>query len=181
MKNNIPTRIADVIGGHIHPAICVTQSGTLLAVYNKEGGGGKELLLSRSNDGGMTWSPSTSIPVIRNCSIYPGSLVTLSDGRILLNWSCYHKAGRDDSGGNLNFRSAAMRVKLGLNRGIILSLTAPTIPVCAMRRSNGLRIRGCVHSMIVPFCTIWGRIRLGLLGMDGITAWCRLCAHPKEH
>ena len=53
MNNNKPTRIADVIGGHIHPAICVTQSGALLAVYNKEGGGGKELLLSRSNDGGM--------------------------------------------------------------------------------------------------------------------------------
>ncbi|MYE91314.1 exo-alpha-sialidase [Candidatus Poribacteria bacterium] len=93
MNNNGPTRIADVIGGHIHPAICVTQSGTLLAVYNKEGGGGKELLLSRSNDGGVTWSPSTPIPTIRNCSIYPGSLATLSDGRILLNWSCYHKEG----------------------------------------------------------------------------------------
>ena len=72
MNNNKPTRIADVIGGHIHPAICVTQSGALLAVYNKEGGGGKELLLSRSNDGGMTWSSSVPIPAIRNCSIYPG-------------------------------------------------------------------------------------------------------------
>lgn len=92
MNNNRPTRIADVIGGHIHPAICVTQSGTLVVVYNKEGGGGKELLLSRSNDEGMTWSPSTPIPAIRNCSIYPGSLATLSDGQILLNWSCYHKS-----------------------------------------------------------------------------------------
>ena len=56
MNDNRPTRIADVIGGHIHPALCGTQSGALLAVYNKEGGGGKELLLSRSTDGGMTWS-----------------------------------------------------------------------------------------------------------------------------
>ena len=26
-------RIADVIGGHIHPAACVTKSGTLFASY----------------------------------------------------------------------------------------------------------------------------------------------------
>jgi hypothetical protein len=95
MKNSInePIRIADVIGGHVHPAACVTQSGTILAVYNKEGGGGKELLLSRSSDGGTTWSIPTAIPVILDCSIYPGSLTTLNDGRILLNWSCYRKTG----------------------------------------------------------------------------------------
>jgi len=93
IKNSInePIRIADVIGGHVHPAACVTKSGTLLVVYNKEGGGGKELLLSRSSDGGTTWSAPAPIPVIRDCSIYPGSLTTLNDGRILLNWSCYKK------------------------------------------------------------------------------------------
>ncbi len=93
IKNSIsePIRIADVIGGHVHPAACVTKSGILLVVYNKEGGGGKELLLSCSSDGGTTWSDSAPIPVIRDCSIYPGSLTTLSDGRILLNWSCYKK------------------------------------------------------------------------------------------
>ena len=93
-KNNIsePIRIANVIGGHVHPAACVTDSGIILVVYNKEGGGGKELLLSQSSDGGMTWSHSVPIPTIRDCSIYPGSLTTLEDGRILLNWSCYHQA-----------------------------------------------------------------------------------------
>ena len=87
-----PIRIADVIGGHVHPAVCVTRSGATLVVYNKEGSGGKELLLSRSSDAGATWSNPVPIPVIRDCSIYPGSLTTLSDGRILLNWSCYCKA-----------------------------------------------------------------------------------------
>ncbi|MCH8291283.1 exo-alpha-sialidase [Candidatus Poribacteria bacterium] len=87
-----PIRIANVIGGHVHPAACVTGGGMILVVYNKEGGGGKELLLSRSSDGGTTWSHSVSIPTIRDCSIYPGSLTTLKDGRILLNWSCYHQA-----------------------------------------------------------------------------------------
>ena len=90
-----PIRIADVIGGHVHPAVCATGNGDLLVVYNKEGGGGKELLLSRSTDGGRTWSNSKPIPVIRDCSIYPGSLTTFSDGRILLNWSCYCEAGDD--------------------------------------------------------------------------------------
>ncbi len=95
IKNRIsePIRIADVIGGHVHPAVCVTPSGTLLVVYNKEGGGGKELLLSRSGDGGARWSEPLPIPVIRDCSIYPGALTTLSDGRILLNWSCYRQTG----------------------------------------------------------------------------------------
>ena len=86
-----PIRIADVISGHIHPAVCVTQSSAILVVYNKEGGGGKELLLSRSINGGLTWSKALGISEIRDCSIYPGSLTTLSDGRILLNWSCYRK------------------------------------------------------------------------------------------
>jgi hypothetical protein len=96
IQNNMsePIRIADVIGGHVHPAICVTHSDTLLVVYNREGGGGKELLLSCSSDGGATWSEPTAIPVIVNCSIYPGSLTTLSDGRILLNWSCYREKWR---------------------------------------------------------------------------------------
>ena len=32
------------------------RHGDVLAVYNKQGGGGKELLLSRSTDGGRTWT-----------------------------------------------------------------------------------------------------------------------------
>jgi hypothetical protein len=88
-----PIRIADVIGGHIHPSLCRTPKGDLLAVYNKQGGGGKELLVTRSQDGGQTWSQPVAVPTIKDCSIYPGSLTVLSDGRILLNWSCYHVDG----------------------------------------------------------------------------------------
>ncbi len=86
-------RVGDVIGGHVHPSLCVTKTGRILAVYNKSGGGGKELLLSTSTDGGKTWSKSAAIPGIADCSIYPGSLTTLKDGRILLNWSCYKVDG----------------------------------------------------------------------------------------
>lgn len=86
-----PIRVADVVGGHVHPSFCRTSGGALLAVYNKEGGGGKELLMCRSGDGGATWSGPAPISVITDCSIYPGSLTALSDGRILLNWSCYRE------------------------------------------------------------------------------------------
>lgn len=87
-----PVRVADVIDGHVHPALCVAQNGDVLAVYNKQGGGGKELLLSRSSDCGRTWSPSQPVAGIADCSIYPGSLTALSDGRIVLHWSCYRSA-----------------------------------------------------------------------------------------
>ena len=84
-----PIRIADVGDGHIHPSLCRTHGGALLAVYNYQGMGGVELLLCRSTDGGLTWSAPAAIANIRDCSIYPGSLTTLADGRILLNWACY--------------------------------------------------------------------------------------------
>ena len=81
-----PIRIADVVSGHVHPALARTSDGQLLAVYNIEGGGGKELLLCRSDDGGRSWSTPKAISEICDCSIYPGSLSTLSDGRLLLNF-----------------------------------------------------------------------------------------------
>ncbi|MCH7686267.1 MAG: exo-alpha-sialidase [Planctomycetes bacterium] len=93
-KPSPPVRVADVIDGHVHPSVCVTHSGDVLAVYNKSGGGGKELLLCRSRDGGRTWSTPAAIPVIKDCSIYPGSLTTLRDGRIVLHWSCYRREGK---------------------------------------------------------------------------------------
>jgi len=88
-----PVRVGNVIDGHVHPSVCVARNGDVLAVYNKQGGGGKELLLSRSIDGGRTWSASQPIPGIDHCSIYPGSLTTLSTGRIVLQWSCYRSEG----------------------------------------------------------------------------------------
>lgn len=88
-----PVRVGDVVSGHIHPALAVTRKGDLLAVYNKQGGGGKELLLCRSTDGGKTWSRPAPVPGIKQCSIYPGSLTTLSDGRVVLAWSCYCGSG----------------------------------------------------------------------------------------
>ena len=90
-----PIRVADVSDGHVHPSLCRTRGGALLAVYNYEGMGGVELLLCRSTDGGLTWSAPAAVAGIRDCSIYPGSLTTLADGRILLNWACYRDMESD--------------------------------------------------------------------------------------
>lgn len=84
-----PVRIARVEAGHIHPSLAVTRTGVLLTIFSAGGGGGRNLLLSRSRDGGRTWSEPRAIPGITDCSIYPGSLSVLGDGRLLLNWSCY--------------------------------------------------------------------------------------------
>lgn len=88
-----PVRVADVVGGHIHPSLCKTPGGDLLAAFITSGGGGKELLISRSSDGGRTWSKPEVVPAIKEHSIYPGSLTVLSDGRILYNWACYRVEG----------------------------------------------------------------------------------------
>ena len=45
-----PLRLGDVIGGHVHPSLCVTQSGAVLCVYNTDGGGAQVLLLCRSDE-----------------------------------------------------------------------------------------------------------------------------------
>ena len=88
-----PVRVAKVIDGHMHPSLCVAANGDVIAVFNEQGGGGKELLLSRSTDGGRTWTAPKAIPGMEPCSIYPGSLTRLSTGRIVLQWSCYHGEG----------------------------------------------------------------------------------------
>jgi hypothetical protein len=50
-----------VISGHIHPALTLTRDQQLLAAFVTSGQGGKELLLCRSTDGGLTWAPPVAI------------------------------------------------------------------------------------------------------------------------
>lgn len=89
-----PTSIlAKRIGGHIHPSICKTKAGTLLVVFK----GDNVLLRSRSEDGGITWDEPLPIQtsakrpdVIREVTkfeIYPGTVDTLPDGRIVTTWN----------------------------------------------------------------------------------------------
>ncbi|MGC3967769.1 MAG: sialidase family protein [Pirellulales bacterium] len=85
--------LAARIGGHIHPSICRTNEGTLVAVYK----GANVLMCSRSSDGGATWDQPTPITtsakrpdVLREVKIfevYPGTADTLPDGRVLVTWN----------------------------------------------------------------------------------------------
>src|SRR5262245_36195982 len=79
-----PVRIDSGVSGHIHPALCVTSKGTLVAVYCKSEYA--PYLLTRSTDGGKTWSMPVPFPHTVKTQVYPGSLTTLSDGRIVHAW-----------------------------------------------------------------------------------------------
>lgn len=82
-----PVRIESGVSGHIHPALCITTKGTLVATFCK-----KEYmphLITRSTDGGKTWTIPTLFPPTDKIAIYPGSLTTLSDGRLLHCWNVW--------------------------------------------------------------------------------------------
>lgn len=83
-----PIRIASGVSGHIHPAVCVTRSGTIVVIYSQSDF--KDLRLTRSTDGGRTWSEPVSVPPTEKLSIYPGSLTALKDGRVLHVWNTWY-------------------------------------------------------------------------------------------
>lgn len=86
----VPVRIDSGVSGHIHPALCVTKKGTLVAVYCKSEY--KPYLLTRSTDGGKTWSAPALFAPTEKTQVYPGSLTTLDDGRLLHAWNVWYPA-----------------------------------------------------------------------------------------
>lgn len=89
-------RIASDVSGHIHPAVCVTKSGAIVVIYGKSDY--KDLQISRSTDGGRTWNPPVPVPPTEKLSIYPGSLTTLSDGRIVHAWNTWYPDAKAKGG-----------------------------------------------------------------------------------
>lgn len=85
-------RLASGVSGHIHPAACVAKSGAILVIYSQSNY--RDLRLSRSTDGGLTWSPPAPVPPTEKLSIYPGSLTTLADGRIVHVWNLWYADGK---------------------------------------------------------------------------------------
>ena len=71
-----PVRIADPASGHIHPAVCRGKSGTLVVTYGRVNH--RDLRITRSIDGGRTWSPAEPFGPTVNKTYYPGSLTTLN-------------------------------------------------------------------------------------------------------
>ena len=80
-------------GGHIHPSICKAKDGTLVVVYK----GPQVLMRTRSTDGGKTWEAPEAIPTsakrpeaireVKTFEVYPGTVDTLPDGRLVATWN----------------------------------------------------------------------------------------------
>ena len=88
-----PVRIASDVSGHIHPAVCVSKNGTMVVIFSQADF--KDLRLSRSTDGGKTWSPPVPFTPTEKISIYPGSLTALGDGRIVHSWNTWYAGAKD--------------------------------------------------------------------------------------
>jgi lysophospholipase L1-like esterase len=84
-------RIDSGVSGHIHPALCITKKGTLVAVYCKSEY--QPYLITRSTDRGRTWSKPALFPHTVKTQVYPGSLTTLADGRLLHAWNVWFPVG----------------------------------------------------------------------------------------
>ncbi len=85
-----PVRIETGVSGHIHPALCITKKGTLVAVYCKSEY--QPYLISRSTDAGKSWSKPTLFAPTAKTQVYPGSLTTLSDSRLVHAWNVWYAA-----------------------------------------------------------------------------------------
>src|SRR5207302_18145 len=48
--------------------------------------------ITRSTDGGKTWSKPSLFPHTTTTQVYPGSLTTLADGRIVHAWNVWYPA-----------------------------------------------------------------------------------------
>lgn len=83
-------RLDTGVSGHIHPALCVTPKGTLIAAYCRAEY--KPYRITRSTDGGRTWSPLALFPHTVNTQVYPGSLTALADGRVVHCWNVWFAA-----------------------------------------------------------------------------------------
>lgn len=81
----VPVRIANPVNGHIHPAVCLSPRGTLVVTYGHINH--RDLRITRSTDGGQAWTPPIPFAPTVAKTYYPGSLTTLSDGRLLHAWN----------------------------------------------------------------------------------------------
>lgn len=78
-------RIGTPVGGHIHPAVCRTNKGTLVVTFGQVNH--RDLRITRSTDGGKTWSEPIPFAPSAGKSFYPGSLTTLANGDLVHAWN----------------------------------------------------------------------------------------------
>jgi hypothetical protein len=84
-------RVAELSGAgdSVHHSIAVAENGDLIAVFGMGGRLARDMRISRSVDGGETWSSPASLDAFGDASsyVYPGALTRLQDRRLLLSWS----------------------------------------------------------------------------------------------
>lgn len=118
-------RIASSVSGHIHPAACVTKRGTVLVIFSQADM--RDLRLARSTDGGRTWSQPVPFGPTEKLSIYPGSLTTLADGRVVHVWNTWYPEP-DAKGGKSRFAQFSVSADDGLTWSEPKSLAKPATP-----------------------------------------------------
>ena len=118
-------RIASGVTGHIHPAACVTKSGAVLVIFSQSDM--KDLRVSRSTDGGRSWTPPEAFAPTEKLSIYPGSLTTLADGRVVHAWNTWYPDA-EAKGGKSRFAQYSISSDEGLTWSEPVSLAKPATP-----------------------------------------------------
>src|SRR3954468_16313771 len=118
-------RIASGVSGHIHPACCVTKKATVLVTFGQQEY--IDLRIARSDDGGKTWSEPAKFGATQNVNIYPGSLTTLSDGRILHVWNVWYPDEKAQ-GGKSRFAQFSLSDDDGKTWSEARSLAKPKTP-----------------------------------------------------
>lgn len=81
-------RIASPVGrpgSHVHPSICLGPGQVLVVTYAQVNQ--HDLRVTRSTDGGRTWSAPAPFVHTIGKTHYPGSLTILRDGRIVHAWN----------------------------------------------------------------------------------------------
>lgn len=78
-------RIGQPVGGHIHPAVCTGQPGTIVVTFGQINH--RDLRMTRSTDGGRSWTQPTPFGPTVKKTYYPGSLTRLADGKLVHCWN----------------------------------------------------------------------------------------------
>jgi hypothetical protein len=118
-------RMASGVNGHIHPAACVSKKGTVVVIFSQVDR--KDLRVTRSTDGGRSWTTPVAFEITKDVTIYPGSLTTLSDGRILHVWNRWYPEPTA-AGGKSRYAEFALSSDEGVTWSEPVSLAKPAKP-----------------------------------------------------
>lgn len=118
-------RLASGVSGHVHPAACVTKKGTVLVIFGQQEY--VDLRITRSSDGGRTWSEPAKYGPTQKVNIYPGSLTTLADGRVLHVWNVWYP-DKEAQGGKSRFAQFSVSADDGHTWSEPKNLAKPKTP-----------------------------------------------------